>query len=230
MKSKIWCYRTTLLMIVAAAGAGCASVGVGERPPEESWDPSTPAMPGGPGTAGAIYREGAMEFFADLRARNVGDVLTIVLDEQTAASKQSSTNTSKSSDLSTSLPLFGGRPVTRNGDALFSNELSGDRSFAGKADASQSNQLDGSITVTVAERLANGNLLVKGEKWITLNQGKEDVRLSGIVRPIDIGPSNTVSSTKVANAHITYSESGALAASNRQGWLSRFFDSAWFPF
>ena len=111
-----------------------------------------------------------------------------------------------------------------------SNDIAGDRTFDGKSDSSQSNKLEGSITVTVAERLPNGNLLVRGEKRITINQGQEFVRLQGIVRPVDIGPANTVPSTKIADATITYTGKGALADSNRQGWLSRFFNSPWFPF
>ena len=84
--------------------------------------------------------------------------------------------------------------------------------------------------MTVAERLPNGNLLVRGEKRITINQGQEFIRVQGIVRPVDIGPANTVPSTKIADATITYTGKGTLADSNRQGWLSRFFNSPWFPF
>jgi flagellar L-ring protein precursor FlgH len=78
--------------------------------------------------------------------------------------------------------------------------------------------------------MPNGNLLVRGEKRITLNQGEEYIRLQGIVRPVDIGPQNSVPSTKLADAQIAYSGKGALADANRAGWLSRFFNSPWFPF
>ncbi len=123
-----------------------------------------------------------------------------------------------------------GRPITSGGLPLFDNEMSRESSFDGASDSSQSNRLDGSITVTVAERLPNGNLLVRGEKRITINQGEEFIRVQGIVRPVDIGPANSVASTKVADARITYSGRGTLADSNRPGWLSRFFNSPWFPF
>jgi flagellar L-ring protein precursor FlgH len=106
----------------------------------------------------------------------------------------------------------------------------GDRSFDGTGSSSQSNQLTGEITVTVAQRLANGNLLVKGEKWLTINQGQELVRIAGIVRPQDIGQDNTIESTRVADAKITYTGRGTLADANTQGWLSRFFNSKWMPF
>ena len=83
----------------------------------------------------------------------------------------------------------------------------------------------GNVTVTVARRLANGNLVVRGQKWIEINQGREFVRIQGVIRPIDINPDNSIPSYKVANATIAYGASGALADANRPGLLSRFFNS-----
>jgi flagellar L-ring protein precursor FlgH len=184
-----------------------------------------------PPPAGTIYNaNGSFDLFMDLRARAVGDILTVLLVERTDASKESSTSTAKGTDVDTGFPVIAGRPVTSDGVPILNNEISSDSSFDGQADSSQSNRLDGSITVTVAERLANGNLLVRGEKLITINQGEEYIRLEGIVRPVDIGPENTVPSTKVANAAISYTGRGALADANRPGWLARFFTSPWFPF
>jgi flagellar L-ring protein precursor FlgH len=109
-------------------------------------------------------------------------------------------------------------------------DLSGSRSFEGEADASQSNSLSGAITVTIADVLPNGNLVVRGEKWLTLNQGEEFIQVSGIVRPQDVTTANTVLSTQIADARITYSGKGTLADSNRMGWLARFFNSPVWPF
>jgi flagellar L-ring protein precursor FlgH len=159
----------------------------------------------------------------------VGDILTVMLVERTQASKESSTSTDKGTSIDTGAPIFMGKPVTNNGNPL-TNQFDSKNSFDGKADSSQSNRLDGSITVTVAGRLPNGNLIVRGEKQITINQGQEYVRLQGIVRPVDIGPQNTVLSTMIGDARITYSGKGALADANRPGWLARFFNSPWFPF
>lgn len=184
-----------------------------------------------PAAAGAIFNPaGNYDLFMDLRARAVGDILTILLVERTDASKESSTSTSRGASTDTGFPIIAGVPITHNGDQILNNEMSSDTTFDGQADSSQSNRLDGSITVTVAERLANGNLLVRGEKLITINQGEEFIRLQGIVRPVDIGPENAVLSTKVADAMITYSGRGTLAATNRPGWLTKFFSSPWFPF
>jgi flagellar L-ring protein precursor FlgH len=184
-----------------------------------------------PPPPGTVYNTaGSFDLFMDLRARAIGDILTVMLVERTNASKESSTSTAKGSSVDTGFPVIAGRPVTAGGTPIFNNEFESETTFDGQADSSQSNRLDGSITVTVAERLPNGNLLVRGEKLITINQGEEFIRLEGIVRPVDIGPENTVPSTKVADAAITYSGRGNLQATNRPGWLTRFFNSPIFPF
>lgn len=182
-------------------------------------------------SSGAVFNPaGSYDLFMDMRARAVGDILTIALIEKTNAQKEQSTSTAKKSKTDTGTPIIAGGPVTWNGKQILNNSIAGDRAFDGKADSSQSNSLIGNITVSVADRLPNGNLLVRGEKLININQGEEYIRLQGIVRPVDIGPDNTVASTKVADAKISYSARGALADSNRQGWLSRFFNSPIFPF
>ena len=81
----------------------------------------------------------------------------------------------------------------------------------------------------VTNVLPNGYLVVRGDKWVTINTGQEFVRVTGIVRPEDIDPDNSVDSTRVGNARISYSGTGQLAEANRQGWLSRFFSSSWWP-
>jgi flagellar L-ring protein precursor FlgH len=101
--------------------------------------------------------------------------------------------------------------------------------FKAETDSAQSNLLNGIITVTVQKIYSNGNLAIKGEKWITLNQGSEYIRISGLIRPEDIDKDNQVVSTKVADARIYYGGSGPLAEANEEGWLGRFFNSVWWP-
>ena len=183
-----------------------------------------------PATAGAIYQESLdVRLFEDLRARRIGDILTVRLAENTIASKQSSTAASKSGGVDIANPTLFGRNFTRNGDEFLSAELETSSEFEGSGTSTQSNRLDGDITVTVVKRLANGNLLIRGEKWVTLNQGDEFIRLSGIIRPYDIDPDNSVASSRVADARITYSSKGVLAAANKMGLLQRFAQSVWFP-
>ena len=127
-------------------------------------------------------------------------------------------------------PSVFGTPLTHKGVPLFEGALSGSSSFDGKGSSSQSNSLAGDITVTVVDRLPNGNLVISGEKWVTLNQGQEFIRLSGIIRPDDIEPDNSLLSTRIANAQITYSSKGVLAAANKMGLISRFFNSVFHPY
>lgn len=212
--------RAFILTAVAASLAGCAASA--SRPVVEA---SAPTLPLASAEAGAIYSSGGgLALFEDNKARNVGDVLTVVLVESTQAKKSAATSTSKKQDVSLGdISAFGK-------DLTYGVGFNGDRSFAGKGDTSQSNSLSGSVTVTVVQRYANGNLLVRGEKQLQLNQGSEVVKLEGLVRAADISTANTVSSDRVANARVTYAGRGALADSNAQGWLARFFSSPWMPF
>lgn len=199
---------------------------------EESYkSPAPMSSTTAPATSGAIYRTGAeVRLFEDLKAGRVGDILTVRLVEQTAASKNSATSTSKATAATLANPTVFGRASTRNGVPLFEGSLSGDSSFDGTGSSSQSNSLVGDITVTVVEQLPNGNLRIRGEKWVTLNQGEEFIRLSGIIRRYDIEPDNSVLSSKVADAKITYSSKGVLAAANKMGLISRFFNSIFYPY
>lgn len=183
-----------------------------------------------PPSAGSLYREGmSLSLYGDRKAHRIGDVITIALQEQTISSKSSSTSVSKESDMSFNEgSLLGTNPTFKNLSLL--TDLQQARDFEGEAESDQSNRLQGTVTVTVADILPNGNLVVRGEKWITLNKGDEFIRVSGIVRPEDIDTRNTVPSTKLANAHIAYSGTGALADSQDMGWLSRVFNTVFWPF
>ncbi|HVC17017.1 MAG TPA: flagellar basal body L-ring protein FlgH, partial [Rhodanobacter sp.] len=183
-----------------------------------------------PSADGAIYHDAQnMELFSDPRAHRVGDILTIVLQESTQASKKATTSTSKNDSVALAAPTLLGQAATLAGLPA-SSALNGKNSFDGAGSSSQSNQLTGQITVTVSRRLSNGNLVVRGEKLLTINQGQELIRIAGIVRPQDILPDNSIASTRVADARISYTGRGSLADANTQGWLARFFNSKWMPF
>jgi len=215
----------------------------GSLPPRDpDYASARPAEPN-PAAAptGSIYQAStSMTLFEDQRPRRVGDILTVKLVESTNATKSASTNTKKQNTVDIANPSLFGTGVQWNAPARspFVNRnnlnlgasLSSDQAFKGDADSSQANSLSGSITVTVAEVLSNGNLAIRGEKLIAINQGSEFVRLAGIVRPADIQSDNSVLSTQVADARISYGGKGALADSNEHGWLTRFFMSPWWPF
>ena len=211
--------------------SGCSRTSIMTRPGQPEFAPAAPvAIPAPVNNSGSIYMAGyARPWFEDIKARQVGDLLTVILDEQTDASKTASTEISKDNSTDIAAPQVLGKDVTIGGDPL-SVGLDSASDFSGESDSSQSNNLQGSITVTVAQVLPNGNLVIQGEKWIAINQGDEYVRLRGIVRPVDINPTNTVLSTQVANAQITYKGKGAGADSNSIGWLARFFISPLWPY
>ncbi len=171
-----------------------------------------------------------MELAENPIARHVGDIVTIVLQEQTAAQKTATTDTSKStSDTLPGMTLLG-KALTVHGAPITSNNINDATKFSGEGDSAQSNSLTGYLAVTVMKVLPNGNLLVSGEKQLALNQGQEFIRVTGIIRPIDLAADDSIPSYRVAGAKISYVGKGALADANAQGWLSRFFNSPWTPF
>ena len=217
---------STMLVLGATLASGC-SVIVGEQPGSYAAAAPVVASPVR-AESGAIWNTSrSLTLFDDLKARQVGDTLTIRLAERTQASKSASTDASRESNIELPSPTLLGGTVTRNGDDILNNDVESTQEFTGEGTSSQSNRLDGSITVTVAEVLPNGNLYVRGEKWLTLNQGEEYVQVAGIVRPSDISADNSVPSFKVADARITYSGNGVVGDANKPGLLARLFLKFW---
>jgi flagellar L-ring protein precursor FlgH len=230
-----------LPLLASLVLSGCVT------PPPKPDDPYyAPVLPRTPLPAaqnsGAIYQPGfETNLYDDRKAYRVGDIITITLSERTQASKKAGSSMSKDSSAKLGLTsLFGGgvsidNPSTslnplKAEDLSLDVGYSGTRDTDGESEADQSNSLTGSITVTVAEVLPNGILAVRGEKWMTLNTGDELVRIAGLVRADDIATDNTVSSTRIANARITYSGTGAFADASQPGWFDRFFMNPLFPF
>lgn len=220
--------RLIVAALPLAALTGCAIVPPTPKPMYTATLPVAP--PAQAQATGSIYADQqSMELFADPRAHRIGDILTITLVESTQATKKAATSTSKKNGNSITAPSILGHGL-KVGGRVADSSLASNNSFDGDGSSSQSNALSGEITVTVAQRLTNGAMVVQGEKWLTINQGEELVRISGIVRPQDIGNDNIVLSSRVADAKIEYVGKGTLADSNTRGWLSRFFDSKWMPF
>jgi flagellar L-ring protein precursor FlgH len=209
-----------LLLLAAFLTTACSTV-----PPTNVHQPMTarPApAPAPERTDGAIYSANtALSLFEMKRARNVGDILTIQINEKTAATKKGNSSASRQSSNALSVPTILGLP----GKSFQGMELStsGNHKFEGKGESNSSDTFTGTITVTVIEVLPNGNLLVSGEKQLGINQGTEYIRFSGVVDPATIGFGNTVSSTQVADARIEYRGSGYVDEAQIMGWLARFF-------
>jgi flagellar L-ring protein precursor FlgH len=228
-------FVSVLALSGITALAGCVV------PPPKPNDPYyAPVLPRTPLPAaannGSIYQAGfEQNLYSDRKAFRVGDIITITLNERTQASKNANSQIDKTSETSVGLTSLFGSGLTTN-NPIGSNDLSlnagygADRASKGDSKSGQSNSLTGSITVTVADVLPNGIIAVRGEKWLTLNTGDELVRIAGLVRADDIATDNTVPSTRVADARITYSGTGAFADASQPGWFDRFFLSPMFPF
>ena len=235
-------------LILAQLTAAVLLSGCIQAPPKPNDPYYAPVVPRVPMPAeqnmGAIYQPSfESSYFTDRKAFRVGDIITINLNERMQASKNASSTIQKDSDLNVGVPNILGMAISPKNplsgisalgmtEKNLSLEASANakRSTKGSGQAGQSNSLAGSITVTVADVLPNGVLVVRGEKWLTLNTGDELIRISGLVRPDDISTDNTVSSTRIADARITYSGTGTFANASQPGWLSRFFMSPVWPF
>jgi len=180
---------------------------------------------------GSIYQQGmTVGLFDNRTARMIGDILTIDLVESANSNSQSSTTTKKENSVDIPSPTVAGDKVTKEGKDVLKNQLEAGRDFSGSGNSSQTHSLNAKITVVVSEVLPNRNMVVKGQKLLTLNQASEFIRFSGIVRPEDIRPDNTVLSSRVADANIIYGDSGVISSANTMGPLGKFFQSKAYPY
>jgi flagellar L-ring protein precursor FlgH len=218
------------LVAISLLMTGCVQKQV--KPGNPEYAPITPpkivqATP----VNGSIYNSAtSMNLYGDGRAHRIGDILTVSLQESTSSQKSATTELDKSSSVTLTQPTVLGDNVSILGKPLSLSASGPTTAFDGEGTSDMSNNLTGNITVTVHDVYPNGVLLVKGEKWLTLNQGDEYIRISGLIRPQDISSDNTVPSTKIADARIAYSGTGVVNDTNVMGWMSKFFISALMPF
>ena len=176
---------------------------------------------------GAIYKADKGNLFSmESRAHRVGDILTVSFTESFQATKSQNAATSKSSDSTVTLPnilenLAGKDLIPESADLSASAE----QSFAGSGSSNQSNSLTGLISVHVVRVFGNGNLEILGQKKLTLNNGDEYIRVSGVVRPKDVSSDNVVPSDRIANASIDYVGAGDTAITGKKGWYSKFLEN-----
>lgn len=230
-------YLFLLLSFVITACASTENI----KPNDPSYAPVvTPSASRPVLLEGSLYSQAhSVAYFGNTNNHSIGDIVTINLNERTVSSKSSAVGIDKESDISLLEGAAGNStilgktldgPLPLVGNVALPLTANQSRAFSGDASADQSNSLQGNISVTITDILPNGNLVVRGEKWLTLNRGEEFIRISGMLRPADISLDNTVASTKLANARIAYSGTGELADSQKQGWLQRFFNSTYWPF
>ncbi len=206
------------VLLLGLAGCGTTPTSILDKPTTARPE----AKPTQAASNGAIYQAASYRpMFEDRRARQVGDVLTIVINEKTQAGKQASSTGSKDSSVDALIGAFAGLSVGTL-KKLGVNAESASQ-YADKSAINSSNNFTGNVNVTVIEVLPNGNLIVAGEKQIALDKGVEFIRLSGVVQPDTIQAGNTVSSAKVADARFEYRTSAKFDSAEVMGWLGRFF-------
>ena len=207
------------MVLIAAAFTGCATV------PDTIVQQPTTAKPRQTASAGpangAIFQTASYRpLFEDRRARLVGDVLIITINEKTSAGKEAASSDSKSNSVSFAAPKLFGAPTTTTADAALSASTA--NKFDNKGAISSSNTFTGTIGVTVTEVLPNGNLVVSGEKQVAFDKSAEFIRFSGVVSP-DVIVNNVVSSTQVADARVEYRTNSRLDKSEFMSQLAKFF-------
>ncbi len=229
--------RSSLLLLLCIA----ALMGCGPHKQEVAWVPSPqpsyiPSHPE-PKAEGSLWTEegGRNYFFVDRKARWLNDVVTVKIVEMNVATKKASTESSRKSEIDAGIDTFFGAPLHFGLKHIwpggFKPEVKAgiESDFEGSGTTSRSVNFVATITCRVVEVLPNGNLVIEGYREVKINREKEYIALSGIVRPEDIGPDNTVLSTAVADARIEYSGSGVLSDRQGPGFLTRVLDLIW-PF
>jgi len=177
---------------------------------------------------------GSSSLFTDAKARRVGDLVTILVSEKASATRSLGTKKNKKSDHKTSLAaVFGYETSLSQKNPNFKPttalDISDEKNFDGSGSTNNSDILTASVTAVVTRLFPNGNMEVMGRRQVTINHQPQELTFEGIVRPVDIGPDNTIPSSKVAQAIISYGGGGELAAMAHEGWLSRTLDQIW-PF
>jgi flagellar L-ring protein precursor FlgH len=230
LKTTVW------ILLSASVLTGCGGIETRSHPAYAPMEPIVYTNPKEGESAGSLYNEQrGMSLFADTRARSVGDIISIVLTESTQASKNAGTAVGRDSGIEVAQPTLFGRSnpdfaVNDITNLTLEQNIESSSEFTGNGSSNQSNSLSGAIAVQVARVLPNGNLIVQGEKWLALNKGEEFIQLRGIVRPEDISANNTIVSTLVADARISYGGTGMIDRANSPGWFSKFFNSPLNPF
>jgi flagellar L-ring protein precursor FlgH len=214
--------------IFALLLSGCASQQIAGPSPE--FAPIRPVAPvRSEVTTGSIFNPSQADWFGEKKAHQVGDLLTVILSEQTQAGRTANTTASRETTNNALSALQLDRFGSAGGLLSTDSTLGSTIEATGDGTTEQTASLTGAISATVEEVLSNGNLVIRGEKLLTLSEGTEVIQIRGIIRPEDIQPDNSVLSKRIANAEISYKGNGQLANAQRVPWGTNLFFSLW-PF
>lgn len=177
---------------------------------------------------GSLWEEdnGRAYMFEDRRAGRVGDIVVVQIVEQHRGSKTAKTQADREASYNASMSggLFGMNQILDTMAEVFDAEASTGNEFEGEGSTSREDKLTGTIAAQVIEVLPNGDLRIKGKREVTVNSEKQTMTIEGIVRRIDLDTSNTVLSSAVADAEISYTGLGVVDDVQRPGWLMRIWN------
>ncbi len=218
-------------LICAAIIAGCASSHTIEVAPVT--EPLEEPVPGDakPQSPGTLWNGDEGNWLSDIKARRVGDIVTVIIAEEASASKAASTDTDRSSSISAGISNFFGLENSVGSNITPSSLISASTSndFSGGGTTTRSENLAATLTTQVVKVYPNGNLKIRGGKSVTVNNENQIIYLTGIVRAYDVSADNTVDSGDILNAQISYTGKGSISDKQKPGWLMRIFDNTW-PF
>lgn len=234
--------RIKLLGLGAAlwlALAGCAAQSQSVRTPaahtplppppplQEEFSPSRTAAQPRPVPTGSMWNARQESFFQDIKAHRVGDIVTIMVSEQSKASKEAATSTSRVREYKGEGSFMGLstpsqtilQPVNKTGYGL-----NFDNTFTGKGSTKKADSMTAYMTATVTDILPNGNLVIRGSRWTKVNDELQQIVLEGVVRPMDITRDNTVLSQNIAEAKIFFVGKGPVSRQQKPGLLGQILD------
>lgn len=216
--------------ILCLALAGCAIEKAEVRTP--SFDEQLPVRQ--PSYAnGSIWQASNAGLIDDHKARNRGDIITVLIVEQASASKEATTDTDRQANISASIPYLMGleKQIAQMTSADPNNLLGASTSstFEGSGATTRKENLVATMTAKITDVLPTGNLLIEGRRNVKVNHEDQILVLQGTIRPRDITPDNTIRSTMIADARISYTGNGVISDRQRPGWLLNILDFIW-PF
>ncbi len=182
---------------------------------------------------GSLWNNSGATMFTDPKAGAVGDLITVLVQESASATRSLGTKKNKSSSRQTGLDAVLGLEnnviPNSNINPAAAVDVSDSKSFDGSGSTTNSDTLSASVTAVVTKVYPNGNMKIVGRRQVTINHQPQELTFSGVIRPFDIAPDNTVTSAKVAQAVVSYGGGGELATVAHEGWMARTLDQVW-PF
>lgn len=228
MSNKLCHVRFLLLWLVASVGLvgfmGCAKI---QQPPKVETESHVLIEPE-TASLGSLWEpdNGRAFMFEDRRASRVGDIMIVQIVEQHSGSKTASTKADRSAGVNASASggFFGIHDLAGDFRNLFNADIDTANTFEGDGSTSREDSLTGTIAAQVVEVFPNGDLRIRGKRQVKVNSETQTMTIKGIVRRIDLDTQNTVLSSAVANADISYTGLGVVDDVQRPGWLTRIFN------